>query len=447
MRHTNYAFVLLLLFSWSALAQRADTASQALDVIQTLKAELEALKADYENRVSGIEAQIEDLQIQVLRMPEPEIAAVPQGAPSQTSTYSALNPAISVIGNFLSRADSLKVFNEEGGRIDNSFSLREVEVDMRVPVDPFADAVLITAFESGSPGEFDVGIEEGYINVKKLPFMESPLGLKFQVGRFRTAFGRSNLLHTHALPQSTRSLATQEFLGEEGFVQEGISLDFFVPTPWQAEDSVNARLQVLGGGGIAISPESRDRLAYLGNLRWFRTFRGTHNTELGWSTYWHPGRNGTGTTRLHGLDFMYRWKPFRQGEWKSYLMGGEMFFSNRSQPGAREPADVAPHLDPVAAGTSRKRPFGYSVFAQWQMDRRKYVGIRWDHTSTLVDPDLTRRSVTPYLSYYFSEFLRFRLNYERRWSDIRPENGRNSVFLELNWIFGAHPPEPFWVNR
>ncbi len=83
---------------------------------------------------------------------------------------------------------------------------------MRVPVDPFADAVLITSLESEVPGQFDVSIEEGYVSVRRLPFMESPLGLKFQVGRFRPAFGKFNTLHTHDLPQSTRSLLTEEFL-------------------------------------------------------------------------------------------------------------------------------------------------------------------------------------------------------------------------------------------
>jgi hypothetical protein len=51
------------------------------------------------------------------------------------------------------------------------------------------------------------------------------------------------------------------------------------------------------------------------------------------------------------------------------------------------------------------------------------------------------------VSYYFSEFLRARLNYEHRWSDIASENSRNSLLMELTWIFGSHPPEPFWVNR
>ena len=133
--------------------------------------------------------------------------------------------------------------------------------------------------------------------------------------------------------------------------------------------------------------------------------------------------------RLHGIDFLYRWKPFRQGEWKSYLLGGEFMFTDRT------------------AGEGSSRPYGTCLFTQWQLDRRKYAGMRWDYTTAVADATLQRKSLTPYLSYYFSEFLRLRLNYEHRWSDIVAENKRNSVFVELNWLFGSHPPEPFWVNK
>ena len=64
----------------------------------------------------------------------------------------------------------------------------------------------------------------------------SPLGLKFQIGRFRPSFGKFNTLHTHDLPQSTRSLLTEEFLGEEGFISQGVSTDFYLPTPWSEND-------------------------------------------------------------------------------------------------------------------------------------------------------------------------------------------------------------------
>ena len=399
-----------------------------------LRAELDRLRTDYERRIDELGAQMEDLQIQMLRAGSDTEPIVAASAPPQVS-YNSLNPAISVVANFLARGDSRKVFIDDSTRVDNRFNLRETELDLRVPVDPFADAVLIMSLESETPGEFEVGVEEGYVNIKKLPFMESPLGLKFQVGRFRPAFGKFNLLHTHDLPTSFRSLPTQEFLGEEGFIQQGVSADFFVPSPWSLNTSLNARLQVLSGGDIAVSPESRNKLAYVGNLHWFQTLGDAHTAEVGWSSYWHPGNDDGPIARLHALDFSYRWKPLRQGQWRSYLLGGEFMFSDR------------PSVGRAADSGSANRPFGATVFTQWQLDRRKYVGVRADYTKSLADPDLQRRSLTPYLSYYFSEFLRLRLNYEHRWSDFLDEDGRNSVFVELNWIFGAHPPEPFWVNR
>src|SRR5438034_5381601 len=60
-------------------------------------------------------------------------------------------------------------------------NLREAEIDMRVPVDPYADGVLITSLESETPGRFSVDVEEAYVNIKKLPFLSgSPLGLKLR---------------------------------------------------------------------------------------------------------------------------------------------------------------------------------------------------------------------------------------------------------------------------
>jgi hypothetical protein len=423
-RLLSFVFVFSFLFSTNVFAQNPSGTD-----IDAIRAEINALKADYEKRIQALETQLQELQTQMLQVDTTGASATAEPAVTAPTTPGALNPAISVIGNFVGRIDDEKVFTPEAERVDNNLNLREAELDMRVPVDPFADGVLIMSLESEIPGRFDVDVEEAYVNVKRLPFTESPLGLKFQVGRFRPPFGRFNLLHTHDLPTTMRPLPDEEFLGEEGFISQGVSSDFFVPTPWDDNSSINARVQVLTGGDIRVSPESHNRLAYLGNLRWFKTFAGTHNAEVAWSSYFHPGRHGVAPmARLQGVDFLYRWKPFRQGEWKSYLLGGEWMFTDRPEPGV-------------------SRPFGTSLFTQWQLDRRKYAGVRWDYTTTLSDPTAQRKSLTPYFSYYFSEFLRFRLNYEHRWSDLVAENNRNSVYFELNWIFGSHPPEPFWVNK
>ena len=146
----------------------------------------------------------------MLQMPTAETALMPTPAetpPPPPTTFGALNPAITAIGNFVGRADNQKVFNLDANRLDNTLLLREGELDFRVPIDPYADGVFIPAFESDEPGKFEVDVEEAYVNLKKLPFAGTPLGLKFQIGRFRPAFGKFNLLHTHDLPWTMRPLA------------------------------------------------------------------------------------------------------------------------------------------------------------------------------------------------------------------------------------------------
>jgi hypothetical protein len=429
-------------------ASQAGTKADAA-LLQELRRQIEVLKADYDKRIKELETQVEQLQVQMLRAaaePEPAAAGAPAAAAPVQTIPGALNPAIGVVGNLLARGDSRKVFNEEGTRIDNRANLREAEIDMRVPVDPYADGVLIASLEQEAAGQFAVGIEEGYVTIKKLPFLEqTPLGLRLKAGRFRPFFGRNNVLHTHDLPQSMRPLPVQEFLGPEGFAQNGLSGTFYIPTPWDREGSLDATVELLSGGEIALSPDISSRNSYLGHLRWFRTFRTAHNLELGWSSYYRPSGAESSSTALHGVDLTYRWKPLRRGQWQSFLLSGELMFARRAYPEAAAGPDVAPALEGLQPGHGK--PLGYTLFGQWQFDRRTYAGLRWDQADVLFDPGLKRRSITPYLSYYFSEFLRFRLNYEHRWSDLSTDDGRNSVFAELNWIFGAHPPEPYWVNR
>lgn len=415
--------------------------------LAALKEQIQALREDYEKRIRQLEAQVEELQVKMLQTePEPVGATAVQPAPQLPSFPGVLNPAIAAVGNFVGRVDDQKVYSEDETRLDNRFNFREAEIDFRVPVDPYADAVLIAAFGADVPGNFTAEIEEGYVNIKKLPFTDrTPLGLKLKVGRFRPSFGKTNLLHTHDLPQTFRPLPVQEFLGEEGFIQSGVSGNVFLPTPWDQHSSMDLTLQAVTGGGIAISPHPDSRTSYLGHLRWYRTFADAHDLELGWSAYGRPSSSAARGVNLQAIDFTYRWKPLRQGQWRSFLLGGELFFARRAYPEAEAGPDVEPDLPNYAFRDGK--PLGLTVFGQWQLDRRKYAGMRYDRSDVVSNPGLLRQSLTPYFSYYFSEFLRFRLNYERRWSDLAAEDRRNSFFAELNFVFGSHPPEPFWVNK
>ncbi len=357
------------------------------------------------------------------------------------------NPTLSVIGNGLYRYDDRPVFVDDD-RIDKQFNLREVELDLRAAVDPFADAVVIVSLESATPGEFETSIEEGYVVIKRLPVPlldEPPLGLKLKAGRFRTETGRINRLHLHDLPQISRPLVIEEFFGEEGFVANGLSVQLFVPTPFDEASAVELTAQALSGGGVAVADGPARFPGAVGNLRWFRTFASAHNVDL--SLLAHFGRTDpAGELRAvtYGADFLYKWKPLRGGEFRSFLLGGELLYSDRDFLGL---VDTDGDGVPDASEKRTARPFGYFAFAQYQLARSLYVGARWDDTRTIADDATRRRAVSGYLTWYTSEFLRFRVGYERRFSDVSDEDGRDSAFAELNVVFGAHPPEPFWVNR
>ncbi len=406
-----------------------------------------------EERVKELEAEIERLK---LRMPEEgeeeeeEEAAAPAPAPPAAMTGpNALNPTVTVVGNNLYRHDDQPVLLEDGTAVDNQLNLREVEADFRAAVDPFADGVFILSAESEVPGEYEVGVEEGYAIIKRLPIPvldDPPLGLQLKVGRFRPEIGRINVLHLHDLPQMTRPITTDEWFGEEGYVGNGLSGRVLLPTPFDEDSALELVGQILTGGGIAVANGAADSPAEIANLRWFRTFGdGAHNVDL--SLIFHHGRTDAAAKKdafTYSADFLYKWKPLRMGEFHSFVLGGQGFLGQRD---FAEEIDADGDGEPDSVLEGSASPSGYFAFAQYQTTRTTYLGMRWDDTSTIVDDDLRRRDIGGYATWYTSEFLRFRLGYEHRFSDLEEEDGRNSVFAELNVVIGAHPPEPFWVNK
>jgi hypothetical protein len=321
-------------------------------------------------------------------------------------------------------------------RIDDTINMREVEMDLRASVDPFVDAVGVISVGSEIPGEFSVDVEEFYAVIKSLPlpFWETPpLGTKIKVGRFRTQFGLNNISHTHDLPQSDRPLVMEEFLGPDGMNSNGVSTTSFLPSP--GDTALELTLQVLQGASANIA-QDRNELCYLGNLNWFVPVSDEHSLNVSAIAFYgvnsHDEHHQDVVT---SLDVLYKWKPLRQGEYNSFLLGGQLFYG-------RHEFD-----DPVSGLGERTHPFGYTVWAQYQLTANLYGGIRWDQTDVLTDDHAHRRKVSPYFTWYTSEFFRSRFTYEHTWSDIPAEAGLDSFFVELVVVFGAHPPEPFWVNK
>jgi hypothetical protein len=73
--------------------------------------------------------------------------------------------------------------------------------------------------------------------------------------------------------------------------------------------------------------------------------------------------------------------------------------------------------------------------------------VRYDWLEELQNESQKTQTFGAFLTYYTTEFLRFRLGFEHTESDVASLDGLNSGFLELNFVYGSHPSEPYWVNR
>jgi hypothetical protein len=389
--------------------------------IEDLKKQLAELDSKHSD-------EIDDLKFEIASL-EKEVAAAKTAAQSKTGqSNNVFNPQITAFGNFLGRIDNQDVFLDDdptAERIDNQMNLREAELDLRAPIDPWADGVLILSFESPVPNEFETSIEEGYLTLKKLPFLDSaPGGLKLQIGRFHQDFGRFNQIHLHDLPQPSYPKALTNFLGPDSYIQNGVSGLFFLPSPSKSS-TLQATIAALDGGNIPLDPnENGSNIAGLGHVEWFDELTDSQSLDLGVSAWSEDSDHS-----LYGVDATYKWKPLAGGEWHSFLLGGEFFSAA---------------LDDPAFSDS---PTGWYLWSQYQFTQNVYFGVRIDRAEELADSGQATNTYGAYLTYYTTEFLRFRVGVEHADSDVPELDGRNTALIELNMVFGSHPAEPYWVNR
>jgi hypothetical protein len=400
-----------------------------------------------EARLKAVATDLEDLKDQNTDL-KSELADLKSrvAANKPPPSLNALNPQITAFLNGALRIDDRTVTTPGGTAIDDRPFLRTAEFDFRAAVDPYADAVAIVSLEDEAGEGFAADVEEGYVVIKRLPILESaPLGLKLRLGKFRAPIGAGNRIHMHDLPWTTRPLPIARLLGSEngeffeaGFNPIGAEAEVILPTVIDGA-AMELTGAVVDGGGLAIAAGEHDHTGFIGHYNLFFTLRDTHDFNLGLSGYYQGGDHRTG---LWAIDALYKWKPLAAGEFHSVVIGGELFGAQR-----RFALPGPPGAPPGAAIEERTKPLAGYGFGQVQLSWHTYLGARYDYAQDIDDPHLATQVAAGYLSYYTSEFLRFRVGYEHRWSDVAAQDGVDSFIAEVNVVFGSHPTEPYWVNR
>ena len=441
------AIVLGTVLTVFCLAQtaRARTEQDSVDVlreaVELLTRQVQEMKTAREadrRRIRDLEERIEQRAAAPAQSALVQQQTVVEGRGAGSGQGNLLNPQITA---FIDVGGSLSTDDDNKAR--NRFTLREAELDLRAAVSPRADCVLVIAMgeEIQDPfGDVDIDfkfeVEEGYLDVHTLPW-----DLALKAGKFRASFGRNNLLHTHDLPQVTRPLAVQAFLGPEGLATVGASLSWLVPNPWDRYVELAAQVVNADGGSespILIGPGAENP-AVLSHLKLFQDVGDTGSLELGTSFLYSRASGDFDDSYVLGADATYMWRDPQKPDFRSLLLQGEFFWSNSDS------------LDEVG-GIIRDDNWGVYVFGQYQFSQNWYAGIRYDYTDF---PNLEARrrtdsdwAISPYLTWYPYEALRLRLEYQHLERDLLGrDDSEDALLLGLTFYFGAHPPHPYWVNR
>lgn len=350
--------------------------------------------------------------------------AVAAPAQSQAPTYGgatgmakALNPDISVIGDFLGATGSSNVppaLVAAGRGPLPLLELHESEVGLQAIVDPYARADFFFSF-----GETGVNVEEGYIT-----FTSLPAGFVAKVGKMRSAFGKVNTLHNHVLPWTDRPLVTDSLVGgEDGIDDAGISVTRILPAPKGI--FLEGTAQVFrGDSGDVFKTSQRSDASVVGHLRAYRDLTESSNIDVGFS--YARGHNELGSaflTNLYGIDATFHWTPLRRTIYHNFVGRTEFVWSRRDQL------------------STQQRAFGFYTSGDYRLSRRWTVGGRFDRSGRAREANLTDDGFSGVLTYWPSEFSQIRGQY--RFTRYAEGMNANELLFQFQFSLGAHGAHPF----
>jgi len=330
----------------------------------------------------------------------------------------ALNPDISVIGDFVGAAGGNTAPPLATLQPFPSLQMHESELGLQAIIDPYARGDFFLSF-----GEEGVELEEGYIT-----FTALPAGLVAKVGKMRSAFGKVNTLHNHVLPWVDRPLVTTNLVGgEDGIDDAGFSLQRILPAPKGI--FLEATGQVFrGDSGDLFVAQQRSDVSTVEHLRGYKDITESTNLDIGLSyARGHNSGNvslpGDFITQLYGVDATVRWKPLRRSIYHSFVGRGEFIWSQRQQ------------------FPREQRSFGWYASGDYQFARRWFGGGRFDWSDRRQFDNLTDKGAAATLTYWPSEFSQVRGEY--RFTRYAENKDSNELLMQLIFSLGAHGAHPF----
>lgn len=337
----------------------------------------------------------------------------------------AMNPEISLTGDLFAQV-------QKGAADKDNFFPREFELSIVSNLDPYSRAKAfiskhqpggeITPFEDGGHEEEGGGfsVEEGYVEWVSLP---GGLGLK--LGHFYQQFGQLNRWHSHAYPFQSRALPALALIGEEPLAQTGASVRWLVPSGHLGTYTLTGEVTRSENQNLFGNWNGPSTLA---NINGFYVLSPAWDLDL--SLSWVNGSYEDETNlfdrNLYGAEMSLTWRPPARSLYRGLnIRAGSMILDGLVN-------DSGEHVTDQAKG--------WFVLAETRLGQRWYAGGRYDWTENPHNPDETAWLISPTLTWWQSEFVRIRGEYDLMGrGDQRP--GR--FLLQVTFAMGPHKHETY----
>jgi hypothetical protein len=427
---------------------------------------LQQLEDDKQMRIDALEGRLDDIDMELLRVQsdvesdaeDDELTMVQfQG---RGRALQMLNPELSVgiemfgalvhkDGKFYEGADHVG-FHEDGEMMRTGFFVREAAFHLQSMLDPFSMVKVAFALEGGH-----AHLEEAYVVYNSVI---PRLGIT--LGKFRQSLGAMNRWHRHSLDQFDYPLMLKIPFGPEGLAQTGVSLNWLMPTWWahaqeviiQITNSENDGMFAgeffsIPGGLVRLKNYwdlNRDTYLELGltglvgfnhRTNWSQT--GEVELERDPAETAVPAGSATVVVQMDdeplrvswvaAADFTINWEPVSKSKYRGIVWRTEFLYAQRETPAGSE--DL----------------WGGYTYLEGKLVRSLSLGLRGDLVRGFKSPDENGDEFTyqlsPYLTWWQSEFVRFRVQYDALNAHGEPLEHR--VILQMECAAGPHKHERY----
>jgi hypothetical protein len=347
---------------------------------------------------------------------------------SGTRQQQGLNPNLSLGGDFFGAISNSKhEFISEPGDVsygNNGFFMREVEIGMEAPLDPFTRGKAFLSVTKEA-----ISIEEAYME-----WLNLPLKMNLKIGIFYPEFGPLNRYHDHALPQFDRPRALVNLFSNSGLEGTGLSSSFMLPEIIFADASTLDLAVVRGtatGDNFSFADNS---FLYIGQFKNFYDLTQDSYFEIRLSGA--AGRNpsaGCNFSYVGSLGFTYKWVPMGREKYRTLDWKTELLCSYREED----------------SGTVFSKGFYSTV--QDKLNARLWLGARIGYSELPYDHRQHEWDFSINLDFWQSEFVFTRIQYQYNNRNIESTDPSlpgllpddHSLVLQVCWAMGPHKHEAY----